>query len=168
MITRREMNTSLGVALTAFFSGGASALLHAETSPSRQDSQDHMSNMSASGVKTLMQENLSGITDPEVTVITLTVAPGDGFASARTHRSGLCLHSRRSDRESSRSGPAENLQRGRLLLRASDARPPDPSEPEQNRGSETPHFRGRREGQAIHHRREVMASGRLVADVCGC
>lgn len=76
MITRREMNTSLGVALTAFFSGSASALLHAETLPSRQASQDHMSNMSASGVKTLMQENLSGITDPEVTVITLTVAPG--------------------------------------------------------------------------------------------
>lgn len=77
MVTRREMNASLGVALTAFFSGGASALLHAETRPSRQNSQDHMSNMSASGVKTLMQENLSGVTDPEVTVITLTVGPGD-------------------------------------------------------------------------------------------
>jgi quercetin dioxygenase-like cupin family protein len=77
MITRREMSTSLGVALTAFFSGGTTALLHAETLPSRQNSQDHMSNMSVSGVKTLMQENLSGVTDPEVTVITLTVAPGE-------------------------------------------------------------------------------------------
>jgi len=78
MITRREMNTSLGVALAAFFSGSASALLDAEPLPSRQNSQDHMSNMSASDVKTLMQEPLSGITDPVVTVITLAVAPGTG------------------------------------------------------------------------------------------
>ncbi len=77
MITRREMTTSLGVALTAFFSGGTGALLSAETLPSRQTSQDHMSNMSASGVKTLMQEPLADITDRVVTVITLTVAPGE-------------------------------------------------------------------------------------------
>lgn len=76
MITRREMNTSLGVALTAFFSGSISALLHAETLPARQNSQDHMSNMSASGMTTLMQEPLANIADAVVTLITLTVAPG--------------------------------------------------------------------------------------------
>jgi quercetin dioxygenase-like cupin family protein len=75
MMTRREMSTALGAGLAAFFSGGAITLLGAETAAAGQNQQGHMSNMSSAGIKTLMQEPLGEITDPQVTVITLTVAP---------------------------------------------------------------------------------------------
>jgi quercetin dioxygenase-like cupin family protein len=76
MITRREMNTALGAGLVGFFSGSASALLHAETLPARQNPQGHMPDKVSVSLKTLMQEPLGDIRNPEVSVITLTIAPG--------------------------------------------------------------------------------------------
>ena len=75
MITRREMGGALTVALATFFSGNMSALLQAQEQPA-QNGQGHMRNMSSVAVKTLMQEPLAEMPNPEVTVITLTVAPG--------------------------------------------------------------------------------------------
>ncbi len=75
MINRRQMNGALTVALATFFSGNMSTLLQAQEQPS-QNGQGHMRNMSSVAVKTLMQEPLTEMPNPEVTVITLTVAPG--------------------------------------------------------------------------------------------
>src|SRR5215469_12273812 len=77
MITRREMNGSLTAALAALFSGGTGALLQAQATLAQEGAPSHMSNMSSVAVKTLMQEPLAPIPNPEVRVITLTVAPGD-------------------------------------------------------------------------------------------
>jgi quercetin dioxygenase-like cupin family protein len=69
MITRREMNTAL--ALTTLLSAPGAAL-RAQTPPGG----GHGPNMHSMPVQTLMQEPLGDIADPQVTVITLTVAPG--------------------------------------------------------------------------------------------
>lgn len=69
MITRREMNAAL--ALTTLLSAPGAAV-RAQT-PS---GGSHGPNMRSVPVKTLMQEPLGDIADPQVTVITLTVAPG--------------------------------------------------------------------------------------------
>jgi quercetin dioxygenase-like cupin family protein len=76
MITRREINGTLTAALAALFTGGSGTLLQAQVPPAQQNAQSHMPNMSTVAVKTLMQEALAEIPNPEVTVITLTVAPG--------------------------------------------------------------------------------------------
>jgi quercetin dioxygenase-like cupin family protein len=74
MITRREMNQALSAALAALFTPGSTVLSRAETPPAQQNTPRHMANTVA--VETLMQEPLAEIPNPEVTVITLTVAPG--------------------------------------------------------------------------------------------
>jgi len=74
MLTRRDMNSAF--ALTALFSGAPVAVLRAQTAPESASPHGHMAGMSAVAVKTLMQEPLGEIANPEVTVITLTVAPG--------------------------------------------------------------------------------------------
>jgi quercetin dioxygenase-like cupin family protein len=74
MITRRDMNNAF--ALTALLSGAPVAVLRAQTAPAQPNPHGHMAGMSTVAVRTLMQEPLEGITNPEVTVITLTVAPG--------------------------------------------------------------------------------------------
>jgi quercetin dioxygenase-like cupin family protein len=84
MITRREVNRGLGAGLTAFIAGGANALLHAETVAAEQNARGHMSNMASAGIKTLMQEPLGEIADPQVTVITLTVA-SDSVSAPHQH-----------------------------------------------------------------------------------
>ena len=76
MISRREMNGALTAALAAFFSGSMSAALQAQAQPAQGNGQDHMRSMSSVAVKTLMQEPLAEMANPEVTVITLTVVPG--------------------------------------------------------------------------------------------
>jgi quercetin dioxygenase-like cupin family protein len=73
MITRREMNGTLAGAVAAFFAAGTSALLDAKTAAA-QGGHGQMRGMSP--VKTLMQEPLGDIPNPEVSVITLTVGPG--------------------------------------------------------------------------------------------
>ena len=50
-------------------------MLHAETPAAGENQQGQMSNMSSAGIETLMQEPLGEGADPQVTVITLTVAP---------------------------------------------------------------------------------------------
>ena len=75
MMTRREMGGTLGAALAAVFTGGSRAWLQAQAPPTQQNAQS-MPNMPSVAVKTLMQEALAEIPNPEVTVITLTVAPG--------------------------------------------------------------------------------------------
>ena len=74
MITRRDMNSAF--ALTALFSSAPVTVLRAQTAPEPANPHGHMAGMSAVAVTTLMQEPLGEITNPEVTVITLTVAPG--------------------------------------------------------------------------------------------
>jgi quercetin dioxygenase-like cupin family protein len=76
MITRREMNSTLTAALATFLAGSSGAFLRAKTLPSRQNAEGHMSNMSSVAVQTLIEEPLSAMSNPEVTVLTLTVAPG--------------------------------------------------------------------------------------------
>lgn len=75
MITRREMNRAFTFMLAAFFSERSAALLQAKALP-QQNIQSHMPNMASVAVRTLMQEPLAEMPNPEVTVITLTVAPG--------------------------------------------------------------------------------------------
>lgn len=76
MITRREMSNALAVAVTALFSGSASGLLQGQTSPVQKDARPPMSNSSSGARNTLMQEPLAVMPNPEVIVITLTIAPG--------------------------------------------------------------------------------------------
>ena len=75
MITRREINGTMSVALVALFSGSSRAFSQASRSAQQAD-EGHMPNMASVAVQTLMQEPLAEMPDPEVTVITLTVAPG--------------------------------------------------------------------------------------------
>jgi len=70
MMTRREMNGSLGAALAALIAGTAS------TAAEAQDTAGHAQTQGVSPVKTLMQEPLGEIPNAEVSVITLTVGPG--------------------------------------------------------------------------------------------
>jgi quercetin dioxygenase-like cupin family protein len=83
VITRREMNCALTLTLSALFSQGPATLLHAEGLSAQQNAQGPMQNMASLGVQTLMQEPLAEMSNPEVTMITLTVAPG---SNSRPHR----------------------------------------------------------------------------------
>jgi quercetin dioxygenase-like cupin family protein len=69
MTTRREMNSALGIGLSAFCSGMGSALLDAQGAPEP--------------VKTLLQQPLGDIPNPEVNMLILNVAPG---AVSRPHK----------------------------------------------------------------------------------
>jgi quercetin dioxygenase-like cupin family protein len=75
VITRREMNSTLAIMLAAVFSEGAGPLLHA-AAPPQEATQGHAATRSGVGVQTLMREPLAEMPNPEVSVITLTVAPG--------------------------------------------------------------------------------------------
>jgi quercetin dioxygenase-like cupin family protein len=83
VITRRDMSRTLTLTLTALFSQRPAALLQAEGLSDQQYPQGHMRNMASVGVQTLMREPLAEMSHPEVTVITLTVAPG---ASSPPHK----------------------------------------------------------------------------------
>lgn len=83
MITRREMNSALSAMLTALISERPGAMLWAEVAPSHLNPQAHTSTTSSVDVQKLMQEPLGEMPNPEVTVITLTVAPG---ATSSPHR----------------------------------------------------------------------------------
>lgn len=76
-MTRREMNDTLALALGAFFFGFAGEMLKAGTLPA-QNAGERTSgaNVHSVAVKTLMKEPLAAMPDAEVSVITLTVAPG--------------------------------------------------------------------------------------------
>lgn len=74
MITRRDMNSAF--ALTALLSGAPVAALRAQSASGPANPHARMAGMSTVAVKTLMQEPLGDINNPEVSVITLTVAPG--------------------------------------------------------------------------------------------
>lgn len=72
MMTRRQMSASMMAALAAAWAGTADRL--SGQAPAAKP---------ATGVKTLMQEPLAAIPNAEVSVITLTVAPG---ASSKPHQ----------------------------------------------------------------------------------
>ena len=76
MTTRREMNSSLAAMVAGFF-------LESAAGPLRADAQGHMQHMQSIGIQTLMQESLAEMPNPEVTVLTLTVAPG---GSSQPHK----------------------------------------------------------------------------------
>lgn len=76
MITRRKMNSALASMLAGVLSESFGAPLRAEQPPAQPDDHAHTRNKSSVAVETLMQEPLTEIPNPEVTVIMLTVAPG--------------------------------------------------------------------------------------------
>lgn len=76
MITRREMNTALVAAVAGFLTSGTDAFAGAQAPAQRESGHGQMRMHGPSPVKTLMQEPLGEIPNPEVSVITLTVAPG--------------------------------------------------------------------------------------------
>jgi len=76
VMTRREMNSAFTLMLTALFPHGPAALLRAESARAQENAQSRMPNMASIEAQTLMQEPLAEMANPEVTVITLTVAPG--------------------------------------------------------------------------------------------
>jgi quercetin dioxygenase-like cupin family protein len=77
MITRRELNSVLGLAFTSFFSGSAGELFAAQAPP-QQDSQGHDSPMRMpSAPKPLIEEPLSAMPDSVASMIILTVPPHD-------------------------------------------------------------------------------------------
>jgi quercetin dioxygenase-like cupin family protein len=84
MITRREMNSALTAMLAALIPEGSGALLRAEPAPSDPNPQDHTQDRSSIKVHTLMQEPLAEMPNTEVTVITLSIAPG-GTSSPHRH-----------------------------------------------------------------------------------
>lgn len=83
-MTRREMNTTLTSLLAALIPGSSGVRLGAAEAPAQQNSQDHTRSMSSIAVETLMQEPLAEMANPEVRVITLTVAPR-GTSSPHEH-----------------------------------------------------------------------------------
>lgn len=83
MITRREMNSSLAAIVGGFFMESAGTPLSAAAQQARQNAQGHMRSMRSIGIHTLMQEPLAEMRNPEVTVLTLTVAPG---GSSQPHK----------------------------------------------------------------------------------
>jgi quercetin dioxygenase-like cupin family protein len=70
------MNSTLTLMLAGVFSEGSTPLLRAEAPPGRENAQSSMRDMASVAVQTLMQEPLAEMPNPQVTVITLTVAPG--------------------------------------------------------------------------------------------
>ncbi|HZT74951.1 MAG TPA: cupin domain-containing protein [Terriglobales bacterium] len=80
-MTRREMNGGLAAAVAALFASGPAAVAAGALAPSAAGGQRAAPRRGA-GIRTLMQEPLGAIPNPEVSVITLTMAPG---ASSRPH-----------------------------------------------------------------------------------
>jgi quercetin dioxygenase-like cupin family protein len=76
VITRREMNSTITAMLAALISESSGAFLRAGVPPAQQNAPGHMRNMSSIAVEKLMQEPLAEMPNPEVRVITLTLAPG--------------------------------------------------------------------------------------------
>ena len=76
MIARREMNSALTLALAALFSED-----FAEARPGQQNTQSHTRKPGSAAVETLIQEPLAEMPNPQVTMITLTVAPGSTSAA---------------------------------------------------------------------------------------
>ena len=74
MTTRRQMNGKLAAVLAALFSESFGGRLRADAPPAQQNAP--MRDMSSVEVKILMQEPLAEMPNPEVRMITLTVAPG--------------------------------------------------------------------------------------------
>jgi quercetin dioxygenase-like cupin family protein len=73
MITRREMNGSLTAMFTALTAGSTGALLEAKPSPKEHG---HMHGVPSPPIETLMKEPLPKMSNPVLSVIILTVAPG--------------------------------------------------------------------------------------------
>ncbi len=68
------MNSKLAAVLAALFSESVGAPLRADAPPAQQNAP--MRDMSSIAVKPLLQEPLAEMPNPEVRMITLTVAPG--------------------------------------------------------------------------------------------
>jgi len=83
VITRRGMNRTLTATLAALISESSGALRRAEALPPNPNPQVQVPNTSSVEVQTLMQEPLAEMPNPQVTVITLTVAPGATFSPHR-------------------------------------------------------------------------------------
>jgi quercetin dioxygenase-like cupin family protein len=83
VITRREVNSALTAMVAALIPEGSGGFLRAEPSPFHPTPEAHTPNMSSVEVQTLIQEPLAEMPNPQVTVITLTVAPG---AASSPHR----------------------------------------------------------------------------------
>lgn len=78
MIARREMNSTLALMVAALFSEDFTEAL-----PAQQNTQDHTRKPGSAAVQTLIQEPLAEMPNPQVTMITLTVAPG---ATSAAHK----------------------------------------------------------------------------------
>ena len=74
MITRRELNSVLGLAFTSFFSGSASELFAAQAPP-QQDSQDHGSAVRPSPPKPLIEESLEALPESVTSLLILNIPP---------------------------------------------------------------------------------------------
>ncbi|TAM78658.1 MAG: cupin domain-containing protein [Acidobacteria bacterium] len=83
MIARREVNSSLAALLGGLFLERAGTPLRAAAQQISQDAQGHMQHMRAIGIHTLMEEPLAEMPNSEVTVLTLTIAPG---GSSQPHK----------------------------------------------------------------------------------
>ncbi len=84
VITRREINSKLTFLLAALFSESPCRLLGAEGPAAQQTVQNPTRNTSSVAIEKLMREPLAEMPNAEVTVITLTVAPG-GTSSPHKH-----------------------------------------------------------------------------------
>lgn len=78
MIARREMNSVLSLMVAALFSGD-----FAEARSAQQNAKGHMRKPGSVAVQKLLQEPLAEMPNPQVTMITLTVAPGSTSAPHR-------------------------------------------------------------------------------------
>jgi len=72
MITRRELNTVLGLAFTGFVSGSAAELFAAQAPP-QQDSQGHDSSMPIP--KPLIEEPIEAMPDSVASMLILNIPP---------------------------------------------------------------------------------------------
>ena len=79
MIARREINRVLSIMVGALFSGNFT-----EARPAEQNTQGQMRKPGSVAVQTLIQEPLAEMPNPQVTMITLTVAPG-GTSAPHKH-----------------------------------------------------------------------------------
>src|SRR5437667_12380125 len=77
------MNSALTGMLAALLSETSGSLVRAEAPSTQSNTQGPAPNTSSVAVETLMQEPLAEMPNPEVRVITLTVAPG---AASSPHR----------------------------------------------------------------------------------
>jgi quercetin dioxygenase-like cupin family protein len=82
MITRREMNATLGASLVALLSGSA-ASIRAEAAAPRQSAKESAPSGPARAIPTLMQESIGNLGDAEATMLILNIPPR---SSAGPHR----------------------------------------------------------------------------------